>query len=131
MHQISKGLQVLSQQRIIHRNLKPDNIMLDLSGPVPVVKITSLTWCYILEEDAACHEPGCGNLLYRAPERYARDQNYPYGSEGPDDRPEYGTAADVFATGLIFNQMVKSDWVLRHVRCESDLHDLYLQGNFE
>ncbi|GIQ90588.1 hypothetical protein KIPB_013436, partial [Kipferlia bialata] len=131
MHQISRGLQVLSQQRIIHRDLKPHNIILDLSGPVPVVKIVGLSCCYVLGEDAACHEPGIGNPLHRAPECYARDQHYPNGSEGPDGRPQYGTAADVFATGLIFNQMVKGDWVLRHVRTMQGLWEMHQRGNFD
>ncbi|GIQ89746.1 hypothetical protein KIPB_012303, partial [Kipferlia bialata] len=131
MLQISRGIHVLTQMRIIHRDLKPQNIMVDTSGPVPVVKIIGLNLCYVLGEEDACHEPECGNRFYRAPERYVRDQDHPHGSEGPDGRPEYDTAADAFAIGLIFNQMVKADWVMHHVRSIQDLMQMHQRGNFD
>ncbi|GIQ81955.1 hypothetical protein KIPB_003007 [Kipferlia bialata] len=130
MEKLLLGLRDLEIQKVIHRDLKPENIMVDVSGEDADVHIIDLGLCKPLScQEDLTHSVNVGNILYRAPECYPKSAHCSYGSvPTADNKPQYGTKADHFSAGLIFNEMVQRDWVLSTVRSEMDLHGMYSAG---
>ncbi len=67
------GIQFLHQHRVVHRDIKPDNIMIDINGHV---RITDLNVSMRLPDVdvhlLGPHKEGWGTRGYRAPEVYLR-----------------------------------------------------------
>ena len=65
--QLARGLQHLRQRNLIHRDLKPQNLLLSSTGPNAVLKIGDFGFArHIQHQDLA--ETMCGSPLYMAPE---------------------------------------------------------------
>jgi serine/threonine protein kinase len=69
MVQIAKGLHKIHQLNLVHRDVKPDNILLAASG---VAKLTDLGLVKILDEDIDLTRPnsGLGTPNFMAPEQF-------------------------------------------------------------
>lgn len=65
--QLARGLQHLRQRNLIHRDLKPQNLLLSSTSPNAVLKIGDFGFArHIQHQDLA--ETMCGSPLYMAPE---------------------------------------------------------------
>ena len=65
--QLAHGLKHLRQRNLIHRDLKPQNLLLSAPGPHGVLKIGDFGFArYMPQQDLA--ETLCGSPLYMAPE---------------------------------------------------------------
>lgn len=65
--QLAHGLKHLRQKNLIHRDLKPQNLLLSAPGPHGVLKIGDFGFArYMQQQDLA--ETLCGSPLYMAPE---------------------------------------------------------------
>ncbi len=90
LHQVLSGLEVAHRQGIIHRDIKPGNILLDTSG---AVKITDFGLAY-LGEDASLTQEGSilGTPAYMSPEQITGEPLTP--------------ASDLFSLGATLYEML-------------------------
>ncbi|NLT29407.1 MAG: serine/threonine protein kinase [Propionibacterium sp.] len=68
--QLARGLEALHTARIMHRDVKPENTLLDLSGPQPRVKLTDFGVARLAEDGpgGTQHTALAGTPRYMAPE---------------------------------------------------------------
>ncbi|KAJ8898740.1 hypothetical protein K2173_004950 [Erythroxylum novogranatense] len=91
MRQLAAGLQVLQEKHFVHRDLKPQNLLLSSNETAPQMKIgdfgfaRSLTPCSLADTF-------CGSPLYMAPEII--------------QHRKYNAKADLWSVGAILFQMV-------------------------
>ncbi|KAK8711409.1 hypothetical protein V6N13_146691 [Hibiscus sabdariffa] len=91
MRELAAGLQVLQEKHLIHRDLKPQNLLLSTKGATPQLKIGDFGFARSLTpEDLAATL--CGSPLYMAPEII---QN-----------KKYDAKADLWSVGAILFQLV-------------------------
>ena len=103
MCQIAKGLSYLHSEKIVHRNLKPSNILI-LENPENeghLIKLADFTLSKFLDPDGQSSSmyTELHRDLYKAPEFYFPAQ------EGK--LPKYKKSVDVYAAGLIFLAMLQ------------------------
>eukprot|EP00929_Paragymnodinium_shiwhaense_P039655 TRINITY_DN20815_c0_g1_i1.p1 TRINITY_DN20815_c0_g1~~TRINITY_DN20815_c0_g1_i1.p1 ORF type:complete len:696 (-),score=135.35 TRINITY_DN20815_c0_g1_i1:207-2294(-) len=91
LKQISAGLCVLHGENVIHRDLKPQNILLSNDSNDPIIKIADFGFARALQPmDMAATV--CGSPLYMAPEILRHEP--------------YGTKADLWSVGAILFEML-------------------------
>ncbi|XVF22263.1 hypothetical protein REPUB_Repub12eG0158400 [Reevesia pubescens] len=91
MRQLAAGLKVLQEKHLIHRDLKPQNLILSNKGATPQLKIGDFGFARSLTpQDLA--DTLCGSPLYMAPEII---QN-----------KKYDAKADLWSVGAILFQLV-------------------------
>ncbi|XP_020247361.1 serine/threonine-protein kinase ATG1a isoform X2 [Asparagus officinalis] len=91
MTQLASGLQVLRENNLIHRDLKPQNLLLCTKDETPVLKIGDFGFArYLMPQGLA--DTLCGSPLYMAPEII---QN-----------KKYDAKADLWSVGAILFQLV-------------------------
>lgn len=90
IHDIAKALAYLNSKKIIHRNLYPNNVLLNEG----TIKICSFVFAKIAEnlEEIPHMDGGVGIPLYEAPEMYFKDT--------------FSYKVDVWSVGIIFYQML-------------------------
>lgn len=91
--QLSDGLKYLRDINIMHRDLKPQNILLD--GEFKTIKIIDFNFSTILEHDDMA-KTLCGSPLYMAPELLDRDCE------------SYTWKTDLWSVGIILYEMLYS-----------------------
>jgi serine/threonine-protein kinase ULK/ATG1 len=67
MQQLGAGLQVLRNNNLIHRDLKPQNLLLSTNDSTAVLKIADFGFARLLQPQGMA-ETLCGSPLYMAPE---------------------------------------------------------------
>ncbi|XWS35971.1 hypothetical protein CRYUN_Cryun20dG0042000 [Craigia yunnanensis] len=91
MRQLAAGLQVLQEKHLIHRDLKPQNLLLSTKGATPQLKIGDFGFARSLRpQDLA--DTLCGSPLYMAPEIIQNQK--------------YDAKADLWSVGAILFQLV-------------------------
>ena len=94
MAQMADGIAHLHGNNIIHRDVKPENILIQNRGDgFPIVKISDFGLSKFMEDDqASATGSDVGTCAYKAPEFWQRTQG----------KLQYGRRVDVFALGLTF-----------------------------
>ncbi|XP_038682185.1 serine/threonine-protein kinase ATG1a isoform X2 [Tripterygium wilfordii] len=91
MRQLASGMQVLHEKHLIHRDLKPQNLLLSSNDVAPQLKIADFGFARSLNpEDVA--DTLCGSPLYMAPEIIQNQK--------------YDAKADLWSAGAILFQLV-------------------------
>ena len=101
MGQIAKGVAFLHQKNIVHRDIKPGNILLKSSNGYAVVKLGDFGLSKILDPDemTSAMSSNVGTVTFKAPEFWDRK---------PNDRVKYHRNVDVYAAGLTFAAMLQA-----------------------
>ena len=101
MGQIAKGVAFLHQKNIVHRDIKPGNILLKRSKGYAVVKLGDFGLSKILDPDdmTSAMSSNVGTVTFKAPEFWDRT---------PNDRVKYHRNVDVYAAGLTFAAMLQA-----------------------
>ncbi|GAP90311.1 putative meiosis-specific serine threonine-protein kinase mek1 [Rosellinia necatrix] len=103
--QLVDALGYLHDNRITHRDVKPDNILIHSTGPI-VVKLTDFGLSKMIDTEQTFLKTFCGTLLYCAPEVYMEYSSYDnYGqrtnrrTRQPVERERYDHAVDIWSLG--------------------------------
>ena len=103
MIQISKGISFLHSRNIVHRDIKPGNILVKVEGNQrAVVKLGDSGLSKVLDPDGlmCAMSSNVGSLAFRAPEFFSRFS--------PEARGQHDGSADIFASGLTFLAMLQA-----------------------
>jgi len=95
MYQILQGLQYLHSNNIVHRDIKPQNILIDKNN---VCKIADFGFARYKDQDKLL-ETMCGSPLYMAPEIIKHQH--------------YSMKADIWSVGVVFYQMLTGQQPLK------------------
>ncbi|XP_042498515.1 serine/threonine-protein kinase ATG1a [Macadamia integrifolia] len=91
MRQLASGLKVLRENNLIHRDLKPQNLLLSTNEATPVLKIGDFGFARYLTPQGLA-DTLCGSPLYMAPEIIQNQK--------------YDAKADLWSVGAILFQLV-------------------------
>ncbi len=94
MFSLLKTLSFMASQGIIHRNIKPANILIEGSTDVKIINFSLATFL----DSPNVNFRTCGTPGYIAPEIFFHDEQEEGGKI-------YDTKCDIFSTGCIFFQM--------------------------
>ena len=111
--QIIKGLQYIHKKKIVHRDIKLDNVLIDLTN---TVKICDFGVCRILQPGDIMYEH-CGTPAYIAPEIF-KDEGYE------------GFSCDVWSAGVTLYYMLAGVQPFKANKIE-DLKEIILKGEFD
>ena len=103
MLQISGGIDFLHANNIVHRDIKPGNILLKLSPTRnAIVKLGDFGLSKILDPDAvtSAMSSDVGTMIFKAPEFWDK--------QPPNDRVIYHRNIDMYAAGLTFTAMMQA-----------------------
>ena len=93
MNQLKNGLQYLRENNIIHRDIKPKNILLTDNNKI--LKICDFGFARSVMDDVSLMETLCGSPLYMAPEII--------------NNKKYNIKSDLWSVGIILYEMVYHD----------------------
>ncbi|KAK1651216.1 hypothetical protein QYE76_069021 [Lolium multiflorum] len=91
IRQLACGLQMLREKNVVHRDLKPQNILLVANSATSILKIADFGFAKFLEPSGLA-ETLCGSPLYMAPEVMQAHK--------------YDAKADLWSVGIILYQLV-------------------------
>src|SRR5262249_49251084 len=91
--QIAKGLRAFHRMEMVHRDIRPDNVMIDRTGTVKIIDFGSTRVAGVIETEQKPERPEIlGAVQYAAPEYFLG---------------ETGTASsDIFSLGVLTYQML-------------------------
>lgn len=91
LRQLASGLQVLQEKNLIHRDLKPQNLLLATTATTPIMKIGDFGFARSLTPQGLA-DTLCGSPYYMAPEII--------------ENQKYDAKADLWSVGAILYQLV-------------------------
>ena len=104
MIQVSRGLNFLHESKIAHRDVKPENILLEplAEGRPIVVKLTDFGLAKFPDpqDPTSTMHTKLGTENYMAPEFWIKT---------PEGKRRYNKSVDIFALGLTFQAILKAD----------------------
>ena len=92
VEQIARGLRAFHRLEMLHRDLRPENVMIDRTGTVKIIDFGSTRVAGIAEASAAERDPVPGTFQYTAPEYFL--------GEGGTPR------SDLYSLGVVTYQML-------------------------
>ena len=104
--QILLAVEFIHSQQITHRDLKPDNMLIDFKNGSPVIKICDFGMSQVLC-DACPSTPNIATSWYRA-------------WEVCESNPNYGQASDIWSVGCIVFEIFGSDPFLYKIKDNSN-----------
>ncbi|KAF8819770.1 putative cell-cycle-associated protein kinase CDK [Cardiosporidium cionae] len=111
--QLLNGLSFLHNHKMSHRDLKPDNLMLDGQGTKSVLKIGDLGLCREFRSNAGELTPTVCTIYYRPLEVLLGRMHFGEGTEEHDAAgnengllPHYGLGVDIWSAGCILAEMI-------------------------
>lgn len=87
--QTAEALAYLHSKSYIHRDMKPENLLLDKDGQI---KLCDFGWCAEYEEDSSMRNTFCGTYEYMAPEIF--------------EKKPYDEKVDVWCLGILLYELV-------------------------
>ena len=116
---IAQGIAYLHRKDVIHRDIKPDNILIASEFP-PIPKLTDFDLSKSLNTPSETMHSNVGSLAFKAPEFFTR----------VDGKLRYHKSVDIFAAGLTFLAMIQAKdggrRLIPHIetpRDDSELHN--------
>ncbi|KAK8049537.1 hypothetical protein PG994_011267 [Apiospora phragmitis] len=104
--QLIDAVGYLHDNRITHRDVKPDNILIESTNPELIVKLTDFGLSKMIDTEQTFLKTFCGTLLYCAPEVYSEYSTYDeHGrrihrkDRKPMNRERYDHAVDIWSLG--------------------------------
>lgn len=99
MTQLMSGLYYLEERGLVHRDIKPQNILLTDRSAYPTIKLADFGFAKQLEV-SRLEDTWCGTPLYMAPEVIS-------------GKVKYTNKADLWSVGVIMYEMVSLEFYLR------------------
>ena len=101
MGQMAKGVAFLHSKNIVHRDIKPGNVLLKQDNSCAVVKVGDFGLSKFLDPNdmTSAMSSNVGTLAFKAPEFWDRK---------PNDRIKYHRSVDIYAAGLTFAAMLQA-----------------------
>ncbi|KZS03842.1 Serine/threonine-protein kinase 16 [Daphnia magna] len=98
LYQIANGLHYIHSRNLVHRDIKPDNILISMSSPVQM-KVSDLSFVKKTREDIFSQSKIRGTLQWMAPERLKVLNDT---ENMPVDLPDGTIKSDTFSSGCVF-----------------------------
>ena len=132
-NQISQALQYIHARKVTHRDVKPDNVLVQSTRPLHV-KLTDFGLSKMIQGESLL-KTFCGTLLYCAPEVYPDfdklRQGEPRLPRNPGRTSPYSSAVDIWSLGAVLYQLSSSHAPIKGASNSSEMLEAILKNNID